>query len=275
MFSSFMMNAWIAGTIVAVVAGVAGFFVVLRGNIFAAHALPLGTFPGAAAAAFVGINELFGLVVFAGLGVVGISQLGRRQRNDVATALTLIFLLGLGTLFLSLSREYAQGVYALLFGDVLGVSRGQIAPLAIISSVAVAATLLLFRPLLLSAVAADLAAARGVSARCLEILFLSILGLATAMALPVVGALLVFSLMVGPASAARLVLPRPLPALLLSVAIALLTVWASIALSYVTNWPVGFFVGGLAACCYAAGRGFQWLAHKAQVPSSSTSALLG
>ena len=270
-----MMNAWIAGTIVAVVAGVAGFFVVLRGYIFDAHALPLGTFPGAAAAAFVGINELFGLVVFAGLGVVGISQLGRRQRNDVATALTLIFLLGLGTLFLSLSREYAQGVYALLFGDVLGVSRGQIAPLAIISSVAVAATLLLFRPLLLSAVAADLAAARGVSARWVEIWFLSILGLATAMALPVVGALLVFSLMVGPASAARLILPGPLPALLLSVAIALVTVWASIALSYVSNWPVGFFVGSLAACCYVAGRGFQWLAQRAQVPSSSTSALVG
>jgi len=275
MFSSFMMHAWIAGTIVAVVAGVTGFFVVLRGNTFAAHALPLGTFPGAAAAAFIGVNALFGLVVFAALGVVGISELGRRQRNDVATALTLIFLLGLGTLFLSLSRDYAQGVYALLFGDVLGVSRAEIAPVAIISAVAVAATALMFRPLLLSAVSADLCAARGVSARWMEFLFLAILGLATAMALPVVGALLVFSLMVGPASAARLIVRSPLPSLLLSVAVALMTVWASIALSYVTNWPVGFFVGGLAACCYAAGRGFQWLAHNAQVPSSSTSALLG
>jgi zinc/manganese transport system permease protein len=275
MFSNFMMNAWIAGTTVAVVAGVTGFFVVLRGNTFAAHALPLGTFPGAAAAAFAGFNEFSGLLVFAALGVAGISQLGRRQRSDVATALTLIFLLGLGTLFLSLSREYSQGVYALLFGDVLGVSRAEIAPLAIISAVAAAATALFFRPLLLSAVAADLGAARGVSARWMEFVFLSILGLATAMALPVVGALLVFSLMVGPASAARLILPRPLPALLLSVAVAMLTVWASIALSYVTNWPVGFFVGGLAACCYAGGRGFQWLAQRAQVPSSSTSALLG
>jgi zinc/manganese transport system permease protein len=275
MFSSFMMNAWIVATIVAILAGVTGFFVVLRGNSFAAHALPLGTFPGAAAAAFAGVNELSGLVVFAALGVAGISQLGRRQRNDVATALTLIFLLGLGTLFLSLSRDYAQGVYALLFGDVLGISRAEIAPVAIISGAAVAATALLFRPLLLSAVSTDLAAACGVSARWMEFLFLSILGLSTAMALPVVGALLVFSLMVGPASAARLILGRPLPAMLLSVAIALLTVWASLALSYVTNWPVGFFVGGLAACCYAAGRAFQWFAQRAQVPSSSTSALLG
>jgi zinc/manganese transport system permease protein len=275
MFSTFMLNAWIVSSIVAVVAGVTGFFVVLRGNSFAAHALPLGTFPGAAAASLAGINELFGLVVFAALGVAGISTLARDQRNDVATALTLIFLLGLGTLFLSLSREYSQGVYALLFGDVLGVSNAQIAPVAIIGAIAVAATSLLFRPLLLSSVAADLGAARGVSARRMEFLFLAILGLATAMALPVVGALLVFSLMVGPASAARLLVNRPLPALLLSVVIALLTVWASIALSYLTNWPVGFFVGGLAACCYVAGRCFQWLAHKAQVPSSSTSALLG
>ena len=275
MFSNFMMNAWIVATIIAVVAGTTGFFVVLRGNSFAAHALPLGTFPGAAAAAFAGVNELFGLVVFAALGVAGISQLGRRQRNDVATALTLIFLLGLGTLFLSLSREYSQGVFALLFGDVLGVSRAEILPVAVISAIAVAATALLFRPLLLSAVSADLGAARGVAARRMEFLFLSILGLATAMALPVVGALLVFSLMVGPASAARLSVSRPLPALLLSVAIALVIVWVSIALSYLTNWPVGFFVGALAACSYGAGRGFQWLAHKAQVPSSSTTALCG
>jgi zinc/manganese transport system permease protein len=255
MFSSFMENAWIVATMVAVVAGIVGFFVVLRGNTFAAHALPLGTFPGAAAAGFLGVNELWGLVGFAVLGVAGISALGRRQRNDVATALTLIFLLGLGTLFLSLSRQYSQGVYGLLFGDVLGVSAADIPPVAAIGFFVVAATALLFRPLLLSAVSADLAAARGVSGR-IGFLFLALLGLATAMALPVVGALLVFSLMVGPPSAARLLTGRPLPALFLSVAIAVATVWAAIALSYETNWPIGFFVGALAAGWYGVGRGW-------------------
>ena len=96
MFSSFMINTWIAATIVAAVAGAVGFFVVIRGSAFAAHALPLGTFPGAAAAGLLGINPLVGLLVFSGLGVIGISQLGRRDRHEVATALSLIMLLGLG-----------------------------------------------------------------------------------------------------------------------------------------------------------------------------------
>lgn len=262
MFSGFMVNAWIVATMVAAVAGVVGFFVVLRGNVFAAHALPLGIFPGAAAAAFVGMNELWGLVFFSGLGVAGISALGRRQRNDVATALTLIFLLGLGTLFLSLSREYAQGVYALLFGDVLGVSASDIALVAGIGLLVMAVTAVMFRPLLLSSVSLDLAAARGVSGRRVEVFFLAVLGLATAMALPVVGALLVFSLMVGPASAARLITRRPVAALFLSVLIAVVTVWAALALSYESNWPAGFFVGALAAGWYGIGRCWVKLTNK-------------
>jgi zinc/manganese transport system permease protein len=254
MFSSFMTNTWLVGSMVAVVAGVTGFFVVLRGTTFAAHALPLGTFPGAAAASLLGVNELFGLIVFSGLGVIGISQLGRHQRNDVATALTLITLLGLGTLFLSLSSQYSQAVYALLFGEVLGIGNAAVTPVAVISLAVIAATLLLFRPLLLTAVAPDLGAARGISNRLIDVAFLSILGLATAMALPVVGALLVFSLMVGPAAAARALTRRPIFAMLVSAGIALLMVWSAIALSYWSNWPVGFFIGTLAAMCYGVGR---------------------
>lgn len=254
MFASFMINTWITASLVAVAAGLVGYFVVLRQATFAAHALPLGTFPGAAAAGLLGINPLWGLLSFAALGVAGIAGLGRRQRNDVATALTLIALLGLGTLFLSLSRQYAQGVEALLFGEVLGVSDAEIAPVAIMTVLVAAGVLCAFRPLLLSAASPDLAAARGAAPASVQLLFLGILALTTAIALPVVGALLVFSLLVGPASAARAFTPRPAAALLLSAAIALGLVWAAIALSFETNWPVGFFVGALAACCYAAGR---------------------
>jgi zinc/manganese transport system permease protein len=256
MFSSFMTNAWLAGTLVALAAGVTGQFVVIRGNTFAAHALPLGTFPGAAAAAFLGVDQLFGLIACAALGVIGISQLGRRQRSDVATALTLITLLGLGTLFLSLSSRYSQAVYALLFGDILAIGNGELLPVAMMSAAVILLTALFFRPLLLTSVSPDIAAAGGVSNRRMELLFLSILALATAMALPVVGALLVFSLMVGPASAARLITDRPLRAVCLSVAISLATIWSAIALSYVTNWPIGFFVGTLAAVSYGASRRF-------------------
>jgi zinc/manganese transport system permease protein len=254
MFSSFMVNSWIAASLVAVVAGCIGFFVVVRGATFAAHALPLSAFPGAAAATLLGVNQFAGLAVFAALGVAGISQLARRERHEVATALCLVTLLGLGTLFLSLTSEYAQSVYALLFGDVLGISAAQLPPLAASGAVCIAAALLLFRPLLLSAVSPDLAEARGVSTRLAEIGFLGILALATAIALPLVGALLVFSLMVGPPSAARSLSHRPTVAMGLSAAIALLTVWAAVALSYLTNWPIGFFVGALAALCYIGGR---------------------
>jgi zinc/manganese transport system permease protein len=262
MFSSFMVNTWIVATIVAAVAGFVGFFVVIRGSSFAAHALPLGTFPGAAAASLIGVNQLFGLIAFAGLGVIGISQLGRRGRHDVATALCLVTLLGLGALFLSMTSEYSQQVYALLFGEVLGVSAGDVTPIAAISAVSIAIIAVLFRPLLLSSVSPELGEARGVSRHRMEVWFLTILALATAMALPVVGALLVFSLMVGPAAAARSVTDRPFLAMLLSVSFALVTVWASIALSYVTNWPVGFFVGGLGAMAYGLGRAWAWAAHR-------------
>ncbi len=249
-----MASTWIAASIVALVAGVVGFFVVIRGATFAAHALPLGTFPGAAAASLLGINPMLGLLVFAGLGVIGISQLERGERRDVATALSFITLLGLGALFLSMTHGYAQAVYALLFGEVLGVDRGELPPLAAISGAAIALTLLVFRPLLLSALSPALAAARGIPDRRIDLLFLAILALATIVALPVVGALLVFSLMVGPAAAARAFTARPLRALLLAACLSLATVWAAVALAFVTDWPIGFFVGVGSALCYAAGR---------------------
>ena len=259
MFADFMVNTWIAASLVAVVAGIVGFFVVVRGASFAAHALPLSAFPGAAGANLLGVNPLLGLLVFSGLGVIGISQLVRRERRDVATALSLVMLLGLGALFLSRTTEYFQAVYALLFGEVLGVSSEDLGPVVALSAISIALMVMLFRPLLLSSVSAELGAARGVSARTMEMLFLVVLALATAMALPVVGALLAFSLMVGPASAARALTDRPLRAMLLSALLAVVTVWTAIALSFVSDWPIGFFVGGLSAVAYGAGRTWTWV----------------
>lgn len=258
MFDDFMVNTWIAATLVATVAGIVGFFVVIRGASFAAHALPLSAFPGAAAANLTGVNPLIGLLLFSGLGVTGISQLARRGRRDLATALSLVMLLGLGALFLSRTTEYFQAVYALLFGEVLGVSDTDLGPVAVLSALSVALILILFRPLLLSSASPELSEARGVSPRLMEVLFLGVVALATAMALPVVGALLVFSLMVGPASAARALTAHPLRAMLLSAGIAVVTVWAAIALSFVLDWPIGFFVGGLSALAYGAGRTWAW-----------------
>ena len=254
MLSGFMVNTWIVATIVAVVAGAVGFFVVLRGSAFVADALPTGAFAGAAGASLIGVNTLVGLGVFSLLGALGIGWLGRRGRQDVATALTLVMMLGLGSLFLSFSGQYASEVYSLMFGEVLGISVNEVAPVAFLGAVSVAALAVIYRPLLLTSVMPALGEPRGIRAARVETLFLVVLALATSMALPVVGALLIFSLMIGPPAAARSFTDTPALAIGLSVVIAIGTVWAAIAASYQTNWPVGFFVGALGAVWYAVGR---------------------
>jgi zinc/manganese transport system permease protein len=249
-----MVNAWIVAVIVAVVAGTVGFFVVLRGSSFVAHALPNGSFAGAAGAALVGVGTLVGLAVFAVLGALGIAGLGRRGRHDVVTALVLVVMLALGALFLDVSSAYAPAVYALLFGEVLGVSSSELVPTLAIAAVCLVALAVLYRPLLLSSVVPEAGEARGVRAGRVELGFLLIVALATAMTVPVVGTLLVFSLMIGAPAAARAICDRPGRTLALSVAIALLAVAVAIAGSYETDYPVGFFVGTVSAGCYALGR---------------------
>jgi zinc/manganese transport system permease protein len=254
MFSGFMVNAWVVATIVALVGGAVGFFVVLRGSAFVAHAVPNGSFAGAAAASLIGVSTLAGLAVFSLGGALGIGLLGRRGRHDVATALTLVFMLGLGALFLAFSVQYAPEIYSLLFGEVLGISANQVAPTAGLALGSLLALGLLYRPLLLSSVLPEGGHARGVSPFTVEVGFLVVVALVTTMTVPVVGTTLIFSLLIGPPAAARSFTRRPGAAIALSVAIALGTVWAAIALSYQTNWPVGFFVGMISAASYAGGR---------------------
>jgi zinc/manganese transport system permease protein len=228
-FSGFMVNAWTVASIVAVVAGIVGFFTVLRGSAFAAHAIPNGSFAGAAGASLIGVSTLLGLGVFALVGALAIGLLGRRGRHDVATALALVMMLGLGALFLSFSEEYAPAVYSLLFGEVLGIASNEIAPTAILGLLCIAAIAILYRPLMLSSVLPEVGEAHGISGFRMEMLFLGVLALATAMTVPVVGTLLIFALAI---------------------------VWIAIAASYETNYPVGFFVGVLSAAAYALGRGW-------------------
>jgi len=249
-----MVNAWIVASIVAVVGGAVGFFVVLRGSAFVAHAVPSGSFAGAAAASLVGVNTLLGLGVFAVGGALGIGFLSRRGRHDVATALTLVFMLGLGALFLSFSVAYAPEIYSLLFGEVLGISTNQLAPTIALAAVSLFVLGVLYRRLLLSSVLPDSAPARGAAPSGVELGFLLLVALTTTMTVPVVGTALIFSLMIGPPAAARSFTTRPYVAIVLSVGIALVIVWVAIALSYQTNWPVGFFVGMGSALAYAAGR---------------------
>jgi zinc/manganese transport system permease protein len=172
----------------------------------------------------------------------------------VVTALALVLMLGLGALFVSMGSQYAEETYADLFGEVFGISQGEVLPIAGLGIVAAAAIAVAFRPLMLTSALPEVAEARGVSTRRVDLYFLVVMALATSMTVPVVGALLMFSLMIGPAAAARSVTARPGTALTLSVVIALATVWLSIALSYQTNWPLGFFVGTIGAAFYLVGQ---------------------
>ena len=254
MFSGFMVNAWLIGSMVAVVAGVLGFFVVMRGSAFAAHAIPNGAFAGAAGANLIGVNPLVGLGVFSLAAALGIAKLSRRGRADAVTALALVMMLALGAAFLSQSTEYEPAIFSLLFGEILGVSTSQLWPVIGLGAVSVGAVAVLYRPLLLASVAPEIAAARGLRPERLEMMFLIVLACATTMTVPVVGALLIFTLMIGPPAAARCFSDRALVAMGLSVVIALLTIWGSLACSYTTNWPVGFYVGALQRGLVCRGR---------------------
>ena len=256
MFSSFMTDAWVTATIVAVIAGTVGFFVVLRGSAFAAHAIPNGAFAGAAGASLLGVSTLAGLGVASVLAAVGIGTLGRRGRHDVVTALSLVTLLALGALFLSQTDQYEPQIFSLLFGEVLGVAPNEIVPVGVLGALCLAALAILYRPLVLSSVVPGIGEARGVRPAAIEIAFLLVVALATSVAVPVVGALLVFSLMVGPPAAARSFTDRPPLAIVLSVLIALVTIWAAIAISFETNWPIGFFVASIGAGWFLAGRSY-------------------
>lgn len=251
---SFMQNAWISGTIIAIVCGLAGFFTMLRGSAFAAHALPKIGFAGAAGAVWLSMNPLWGLSLFSIGGALGIGWLGKGARRDVIIGLILAFGLGTGSLFLSFNNEYAAGAIALLFGQIVGVSTSEVLDTAALAALCIILLVILYRPLLFASVAPDSAQARGVSLRAIDILFLIVIGIATAVTVPIVGALLSFSLLVGPAAAASYLTHRPAHAMIASVLIALAALWIGVALAYDTGWPVGFFVATLVVIAYAVAR---------------------
>lgn len=255
----FMQNALLAGTIVAVVAGVVGWFMVLRGQSFAGHTLSQVGFPGASGAALVGVIPGVGLLVFCVLGAVGIAVLGDRrsvERRFEAAGIgsILVFALALGFLFASLYQGNVQGVQGILFGTFLGITDAQVLLLLVAALVVLPAVGLMTRPLLFSSVDPESAAARGVPVRALSIAFLVVLGVGVAEAAQITGTLLVFALLVAPAATAQQLSPRPAVAMAISVAIALLVSWVGLAVAYWTSQPVGFWVTSLAFALYLCAR---------------------
>lgn len=247
---AFMLHAYQSATIVAIVSALVGYFVVLRGAAFAAHSLPKIGFAGAAGAILLNVSTLFGLTAFCLLGALGIGALSRRGRRDVVTALILTMALGAGALFLSITNAYSHSAYALLFGQIVGVSSAQVTQTALIGMLGIALWIALYRPLLFLTVSKEQAMAQGVPARLLEILFLVLVGLVCAITLPTVGALLSFSLLIGPAATAIQITKRPYQTILLSVVLSVLTMWLALLLAYDSGWPVSFFLTSAIAAEY-------------------------
>jgi zinc/manganese transport system permease protein len=253
----FMVNAFRAGTIVAVVAGVIGWFMVLRRQAFAGHTLALVGFPGAAGAVWLGISAVwgfFGFCIGAALLIAGLRPGGGDGYSEESAGIGVVqaFALACGFLFVSLYRGFLNGINALLFGSFLGITDGQVAVLLVVGALALAALAAIGRPLLFASIDPDVAAARGVRVRGLSVLFLVLLGLTVAEVSQITGTLLVFALLVMPAAAAQLLTARPALGLALTVTIGLAVTWLGLAVAYFSPYPIGFFVTTFAFAAYVA-----------------------
>jgi zinc/manganese transport system permease protein len=249
----FMVNAFAASGIVAVLSGIVGYFLVLRGQTFAGHALSHVGFTGATGAVLLGMPPLWGMVGFTLAAGVGMGALGERlSGRDVAIGVILSLSLGFGLLFLHFFTAYATQATALLFGNVLGVSHDTLVVLAGLAVVSLGALAFIMRPLLFASLQPELAEAKGVSLRLVSVLFLAITALAVAACTQIVGVLLVFALMVGPAAAAQNVTTRLSSGLVIAALFALGQAWIGLTLAYYTDWPTSFWITMLAAVVYGA-----------------------
>jgi zinc/manganese transport system permease protein len=247
----FMRHAFVAAGIVGVLAGLVGYFLVLRGQAFAGHALSHVGFAGATGAVLIGTSPLVGMIGVTVLGGVLMGALGERfAERDIAIGVILTMSLGLGLLFLHFFTAYATAATSLLFGDVLGVDVPTILLLLVLAVVCLSILGAMARPLLFASLNPELAEAKGVSLRGLGLVFLGLVGLTTSACAQIVGVLLVFALMVGPAATAQRLTHRVVPGLVLSAGIALTEAWAGIALSYYTDWPASFWISALSGGLY-------------------------
>jgi zinc/manganese transport system permease protein len=240
---AFIQNAFLAGSIVAIATAVLGYFLVVRGLTFAGHALSSIGFAGAAGAVLVGAPPVYGMLVFTVGASLVISLLGREVRErDIAIGVIMTFALGLGILFLSLYHGYAEQAYSILFGSIVGISRSDVLRSLLLSLGVLAALAVMARPLLFASFDPDVAEARGMPVRALGSIFLVVVALTISIAVQVVGVLLVFALLVGPAATASRLTYRLGMAIAIAVLLGLAYTWLGILLASISPWPVSFFI---------------------------------
>jgi len=266
----FMRNAFAAAGVAAVVSGLVGYFLVMRGQTFAGHALGHIGFAGATGAVLIGVASLWGLVAFTVAAGIVMGLMGDRlSGRDVAIGVVLALALGFGLLFLHYYTAFAAQATALLFGNVLAVDGAMIATLIGLGVVTLAALAAIMRPLIFVSLQPELAEAKGVPVRFISIAFLAIVALAVSESAQIVGILLVFSLMVGPPAAAQLLVTGLWGGVAVSAGLALAEAWLGIAIAYHTDWPVSFCIATLSALGYFAARGWRSTGRAANIAASS------
>ncbi len=265
----FMINALRAGTIVAVVSGAMGWFMVLRRQTFAGHTLSLIGFPGAAGAILIGLSPAFGYFGFclaAGVIIAMASPpVGSALYSEESAVIGSVqaFSLACGFLFVNLYHGNLNGLTNLLFGSFLGITNGQVLSLLAVAVPALVAALvalgLIARPLLFASVDPEVAAAAGIPVRLLAVVFLLLLGVAAAEASQITGSLLVFALLVLPPATAQVITGRPLLGIGLSVLLGVVVTWVGLVMAYYTPYPTGAFITTLSFAAYVAARGIRVL----------------
>ena len=268
----FIQNALLAGSCVAVVAAMVGYFMVVRGLSFAGHALPNIGFAGAAGAVLLGIDPVIGLFAFTIGAAIGIGILGKRlNERDTAIGIIMTFTLGLGILFLSLYSGYAERVYSILFGQIVGISPMDVRITAVSSLLTFILVLVLFRPLLFSSFDPEVAEARGVPVRPLTIIFLVMIAITVSLAVQVVGALLVFTLLIGPAATAMRIARSPQQAIVIAIGLGVCYTFLGIFLAANNGvWPVSFYIASLSFGVYLPVRFLSPLWRERQARTSTT-----
>lgn len=257
--SDFMRNALVGGTLVALAAGLIGFFIVVRNSAFAAHALAHIGFPGATGAVLLGLPVTAGLTVFCVGGALVIGALGKRaDEREVATGTVLAAATGLGLFFSSQATRSNSTVTNVLFGNLLAITDDQLVTFGIGVAVIIVAMAVVYRPLLFASVNPQVAEARGVPVRVLSVVFMTLLGLAVTMAVQAVGTLLLFALVVTPAATAIMLSARPGVAIALATGLAVLAVWLGLAVSAMFNVPPSFVITSLVTLVWLA----VWLASR-------------
>lgn len=240
---NFMRNAFIAGAVIAFIAGIVGYFVVVRKLSFAAHALSHAGFTGAAGAVLFGLNPLIGLLVFTIAGGLTIGSLGKKVVNrDVQTGSVLAFMLGLGVLFISLYKGYASETYSILFGQILGISNLSVLVSVLASILVFLIIIIFYRMFLFSSFDEDVAEAKGLNIFVIGLIFMVILAITTSIAVQIVGVLLIFALLVTPAAIAVKITNSPLKGMIYSSLIGLSATVIGLFISFYLAYPVSFFI---------------------------------